>query len=307
MKVLFMGTPNFAVPSLRALFNSKTHEVVCVVTQPDRAVKRGKVECSPVKQEAERLGLTVLQPAKISNVVDVVKAYGADIGVTCAFGQLLTQSVLDAFPRGVINVHASILPKYRGASPINAVIANGEAVTGVTIMQTELGLDTGDILSVSKTEIRDNETAGELTEKLSHIGAKALIDTLDNFDSIVPKKQNGDDATVCKTIKKNELYVDFDKMPRDVVNQIRSLSPLPCARTVINNDVYKIFSAIVSNEKGDSGVCGEILQSDGKLVIACKNGAIEVLRLQAPGKRVLDVEEFLRGKKFTVGTICGKQ
>ena len=198
MKVLFMGTPEFAVSSLNALLASK-HEVVGVVTQPDRAVKRGKSESSAVKHAAERAGLNVIQPIKIRTETERLKAFGADIAVTAAYGQLLTQDVLDSFPKGVINVHASLLPKYRGASPVQAAIAAGETETGVTIMQTELGLDSGDILAVSKTEITAEENAGELMERLGEIGAKLLVETLDNFDGITPIKQNDALATHCKS------------------------------------------------------------------------------------------------------------
>lgn len=305
MKVLFMGTPEFAVPSLLALVGSAKHKVVGVVTQPDRAVKRGKTESSAVKQAAEKLGITVFQPQRIRDEVDSIAAFGADIGVTAAFGQILTEDVLNAFPRGVINVHASLLPKYRGASPINAAIANGETVTGVTVMQTALGLDTGDILSTASTPIGKTETAGELTARLAEIGAKLLVDTLDGYDGITPVKQDDAQATKCKTIKKEELFIDFARDAESVVNQIRSLSPSPCARTVIDGETYRIYGAAVLDGVFD-GEVGAVLRSDKKLVIACGSGAAEITKLQAPGKRVLDAAEFLRGKRFTVGTVCGK-
>lgn len=307
MKILFMGTPEFAVPSLKALAASREHEVVGVVTQPDRAVKRGKTEPCAVKLAAEKLGIPVFQPQKIRDEIQTVSAFGADIGVTAAFGQILTAEVLNVFPRGVINVHASLLPKYRGASPINAAIANGETETGVTIMQTALGLDTGDILSVAATEIAKTETAGELTARLSEIGAALLVKTLDNFDSITPIKQDETRATKCRTIKKDELFIDFSSSAQKAVDHIRSLSPSPCAKTVIGGETYKVYGAAVEQHDGEKGVCGEILRCDSKLVIACGDGALSVLRLQAPGKRALDIAEFLRGKKFAVGTICGKE
>ncbi|MCH5162552.1 MAG: methionyl-tRNA formyltransferase [Clostridiales bacterium] len=304
MKVLFMGTPEFAVPSLRALIES-SHEVVGVVTQPDRAVKHGKTESGAVKLAAADLGLKIIQPEKIRDCVGELKAFGADIAVTAAYGQLLTQTVLDAFPRGVINVHASLLPKYRGASPIAAAIENGEAVTGVTIMQTALGLDSGDILSVARTEIGKTETAGELTGRLAEMGAKLLISTLDGFDKIVPIKQDDTLATHCRTIKKHEQIIDFSRSAQQVVDKIRALSPLPSAKTSINGEVYKLYAAAVA-EDSYSGSAGEIVRCDSKLVIACRDGCVEILKIQAPSKRVLDIAEFLRGKKFAVGTVCGK-
>lgn len=303
MKVLFMGTPEFAASSLNALLASK-HEVVGVVTQPDRAVKRGKSESSAVKHAAERAGLNVIQPIKIRTETERLKAFGADIAVTAAYGQLLTQDVLDSFPKGVINVHASLLPKYRGASPVQAAIAAGETETGVTIMQTELGLDSGDILAVSKTEITAEENAGELMERLGEIGAKLLVETLDNFDGITPIKQNDALATHCKTIKKHELFIDFSKSAKEVTDRIRALAPMPCARTEIDGEVYKIFKASVI-ECDTNAKFGTVTECGKRLVVACGSNAVAIERIQAPSKRALCIEEFLRGKKFDVGVTCG--
>lgn len=303
MKVLFMGTPEFAVSSLNALLASK-HEVVGVVTQPDRAIKRGKLEASAVKRAAESAGIPVIQPIKIRADVDGIKSFGADIAVTAAYGQLLTQEVLDAFSKGVINVHASLLPKYRGASPVQAAIAAGETETGVTIMQTELGLDCGDILAVAKTEISAEENAGELMSRLGEIGAKLLVETLDGYDGITPVKQDDRLATHCKTIKKNELYIDFSKSAKAVVDGIRALAPAPGARTEICGEVYKIYKAReVACETGSK--CGTIVECGKRLIIACGSNAVSVECIQAPSKRALDIAEFLRGKKFDVGVTCG--
>ena len=228
---------------------------------------------------------------------------GADIAVTAAYGQILTQAVLDAFPLGVVNVHASLLPKYRGASPIQSAIAAGELETGVTIMRTELGLDCGDILAVEKTAIAADETAGELTARLAEIGARLLVKTLDNFKSVVPVKQDDAQATHCKTIKKHEEYLDFSAGAQAVVNRIRALAPSPCAKAVICGETYKIGGATVCD---GNGRVGEIVHCDKSLVIACGAGAVSVARIQAPSKRMLDISEFLRGKKFDVGVICGE-
>ena len=305
MRVLFMGTPEFAVYSLDALIKSR-HEVVGVVTQPDRALKRGKVEFSAVKTAAENVGLSVFQPVKIRDEVDKLKAYGADIAVTAAYGQILTQAVLDAFPQGVINVHASLLPKYRGASPIQSAIADGESVTGVTIMRTALGVDTGDILGMKSTEIGATENATELTARLGEIGAKLLVETLDNYDKITPVKQDDGAATHCRMIKKSELFLDFERPAEEVVNRVRALADAPCARTVICGEIYKIFAARVA-VGSVTDCCGEIIECGNRLVIACADGAIEITELQAPGKRRLSTAEFLRGKKFPVGVICAKE
>ncbi len=302
MRVLFLGTPEFAVPTLDALIRS-SHTVVGVITQPDRAVKRGKTEPCAVKKLALASGLPVFQPLKIRDDAQALKGLGADIAVTAAYGQILTQAVLDAFPLGVVNVHASLLPKYRGASPIQSAIAAGELETGVTIMRTELGLDCGDILAAEKTAIAADETAGELTARLAEIGARLLVKTLDNFKSVVPVKQDDAQATHCKTIKKHEEYLDFSAGAQAVVNRIRALAPSPCAKAVICGETYKIGGATVYD---GNGRVGEIVRCDKSLVIACGAGAVSVARIQAPSKRMLDISEFLRGKKFDVGVICGE-
>lgn len=302
MKVLFMGTPDFAAVCLNSLLNSD-HTVVGVVTQPDRAVKRGKLEFPPVKTAALERGLTVYQPEKIGLICDTLKSLDADIAVTAAFGQLLPQSVIDVFPKGIINVHGSILPKYRGASPVQSAIMNGETETGITIMQTELGLDSGDILAVKKMDIGSSETGGELMARLAEIGGKLLVETLDNFDNIKPIKQNHAEATFCRTIKKSEQYLDFNEDNNVVVNKIRALSPNPCAKTVICGEVYKLYAAECVEEAGEAG---KILKCDKTLVIGCKSGSVSVKKIQAPGKRALDIDEFLRGKKLPVGAVCGK-
>lgn len=303
MKILFLGTPEFAATSLNALINSM-HTVVGVVTQPDRALKHGKSEFSAVKQLALSAGLEVYQPIKIRADVERLKAFGADIAVTAAYGQILDSAVINAFPKGIINVHASLLPKYRGASPIQSVIAAGERVTGVTIMRTELGIDTGDILSAVTTDIGKTETAGELTVRLAEMGAKLLVETLDNYDDITPIKQDDSIATHCKMISKQEQIIDFSADSISVVNKIRALSPSPCAKTFIDGEQYKIYRAHVCAHV--DGVVGQVVCTKDKMYIVCGDGAICVDMIQAPSKRAMDIADFLRGKKFREG-ICAKQ
>lgn len=304
MKVLFLGTPEFAVASLKALLKSN-HTVVGVVTQPDRALKHGKTEYSAVKEYALSAGLQVYQPIKIRADIQALKDFGADIAVTAAYGQILNSEVLNAFPYGVINVHASLLPKYRGASPIQSAIAAGEAVTGVTIMRTELGIDTGDMLGAVTTEIGESETAGELTQRLGELGATLLVETLDNYDDITPKKQDDAIATHCKMISKSEQFIDFSADCNAIVNKIRALSPSPCAKTVIDGEQYKIYRATVSNTEV-SGIVGQVVCTKDKMYIVCGNGAISVDTIQAPSKRAMNIADFLRGKKFREG-LCAKQ
>lgn len=305
MKVLFMGTPEFAAVSLKALLSSE-HTVVGVVTQPDRALKHGKTEMSAVKQIAISAGLSVFQPEKIRVDAEKLKDFGADIAVTAAYGQILNSAVLNAFNNGVINVHASLLPKYRGASPIQSAIAAGEKKTGVTIMRTELGLDTGDILSKAETDIGETETAGELTKRLAELGAKLLVETLNNYANISAVKQDDSLATHCKTISKAEQFIDFSGACVDVVNMIRALSPSPCAKTFIDGESYKIYNAEPCEYNGD-GVAGEVVCSKDEMLIVCGKGAIKVKEIQAPSKRAMPIADFLRGKKFRAGVVCAKQ
>ncbi|MCH5153739.1 MAG: methionyl-tRNA formyltransferase [Clostridiales bacterium] len=304
MKVLFMGTPEFAAVSLNALLNSQ-HTVVGVVTQPDRALKHGKTEYSAVKQLALSKDLPIFQPVKIRAEADALKQFGADIAVTAAYGQILDNAVLHAFKHGVINVHASLLPKYRGASPIQSAILSGERVTGVTIMRTELGLDTGDILSTVTTEIGADETAGELTCRLAVLGAELLVKTLDNFDAIKPVKQDDNIATHCKTISKSEQIIDFYADCNSVVNKIRALSPNPCAKTFIDGEQYKIYRATVCS--GVIGTIGQVICGKDKMNIVCGDGAISVEVIQAPSKRAMPIADFLRGKKIRDGVVCANQ
>ena len=212
LKVVFLGTPDFSVNTLKAILNSR-HEVLAVVTQPDRPVGRsGKPVFSPVKQVAVEKGIKVLQYNKIRlEGVEDLKALNPDIMVTCAFGQILSQEIIDIAPKGIINVHASILPKYRGAAPIQWSIINGDSETGVTIMQTEAGIDTGDIICVEKTPISDKETAGELFDRLADLGANLLVKALDMIEdgNATYTKQNHDLATHVKMLKKEDGIIDF--------------------------------------------------------------------------------------------------
>lgn len=300
-----MGTPHFAAKSLDALLHSE-HRVVGVVTQPDRALKHGKTEISPVKELALDAGVPVFQPTRIRDEAEKLKQFGADIAVTAAYGQILTAAVLGAFEHGVINVHASLLPKYRGASPIQSAIAAGERKTGVTIMQTELGIDTGDILSVAELDIGCDETAGELTDRLAALGAELLVKTLDGFDKITPVAQDEAAATHCKTITKQEQFIDFSADSVTVVNKIRALSPSPCAKTYIDGEAFKIYRAASVSDKL-STVVGEVVCTKNEMFIACGEGAIRVEVLQAPSKRAMTAAELLRGKKFRSGVVCAIQ
>ena len=305
MKLVFLGTPDFAVPSLERIIASK-HEILAVVTQPDKPVGRKNVLTpSPVKVCALKHGLKVLQYNKIRvEGVEDLKNLAPDIMVTCAFGQILSQEIIDIAPRGIINVHASLLPKYRGAAPIQYSIINGDTETGVTIMQTEAGIDTGDILSVEKTPIYPDETAGELFERLSELGAKLIVETLDKIEAgkITPVKQDETKATHVKMLTRETGKIDWAKSAKDIKNLVRGTNPWPAAHTFLNGKTMKIFAVNVLDGDFD-GQIGEVLRADKKLVVKCGQGAVEILEIQAEGGKRMSATAFDAGRKILKGDI----
>ena len=301
LRVCFMGTPDVAATTLQQLVNS-THEVVCVVTQPDKAVGRGgRVEFSPVKKLALELGLPVFQPAKISTELDLLDPYKPDVIVTCAFGQILRQNVLDYAPHGVINVHYSLLPKYRGSSPVQWAIMNGETVTGVTVAKTELALDSGDIILVEKAEISPTETAGELLTRLAPIGAKLLIKALDKLkesDSDLFTPQDHAAATHFPMLKKEDGRIDWSKSANEIANQVRAMNPWPVAYFMAKGEVIRVYQASI--------VAGNLppVATARNLLVKCGDGNfLSLEKLQAPGGKVLSVRDFLNGRRITAEDI----
>ena len=304
MRVLFLGTPDFAVEPLKAVYNKKGIDLIGVVCNNDKPVGRKHIITPPpVKVTALSLGLPVYQYDKIRvEGVNDLKALKPDLMITCAFGQILSQEILDIAPLGVINIHASLLPKYRGASPIQACILAGDKMTGVTIMKTELGIDTGDIIHVEETEILPNETAGELFDRLSVIGAKAIDKALDMFISGEVKSipQDEKKATHTKMITKEDAYIDFNDTASNIVNKIRAFNPWPIAFTNLNGEPFKIYSANISDKKGN---IGEVISSKGSLIVGAKDYSVELKIVQKFGGKAMPTEDFLRGNKIEVGTL----
>ena len=301
MKLIFLGTPDFAVPVLRAINNSK-HEILAVVTQPDRPVGRKAIitPCA-VKSEALNLGLKVLSYEKIRlEGVEDLRVLNPDIMVTCAFGQILSQEILDIAKHGVINVHASLLPKYRGSAPIQYSVINGDSETGVTIMQTGLEVDSGDILLQSSLNIGEDETAGELFDRLSILGADLIVCALDKIErgEITPIKQDHSKATHVKMLRKEDGVIDFSKPAIEIKNLIRGLNPWPIAFTRYEDKTLKIFKAKVVE---GNGVAGEVLSSDKTIIIATGDKALEIEELQLEGSKRMSAKEFLLGRKIPVG------
>lgn len=304
MKVIFLGTPDFSVPTLKAIINSR-HQLLAVVTQPDKPSGRGeKMTCSPVKQVALENNIKVLQYDKIRlQGVDDLKNLAPDIMVTCAFGQILSQEIIDIAPHGIINVHASLLPKYRGAAPIQWSILNGDKETGVTIMQTEAGIDTGDIISVEKTLIAPEETAGELFDRLSYIGAELLVKTLDDIEqgTATFTPQNHSSATHVKMLKKSDGMLDFGNNCETLVNFVRGMNPWPCAFTFLNGKMLKVYKAEkVGNIDISKFTDGQVIFDDNKngLVVKCKDGALRLCIIQLEGKKRMNDTDFVIGQRI---------
>ncbi len=304
MRIVFMGTPDFAVPSLQALIDDH-QEVAGVFTQPDKPKGRGyQLAPPPVKELALRYGLPVFQPVSLKTPegIEQVTSLKPDLIVVVAYGKILPEEILDCPPLGCVNVHGSLLPKYRGAGPIQWSVLNGDAVTGITTMYMAKGLDTGDMILKKETPIGPDETADELYSRMEVLGAQTLIETVRLIERgeapRVPQKD--EDATYAPMLTKELSPIDFEKSSQEVHNQIRGLSSWPCAYTKLDGKRLKVYrSRVVEHYHGEPG---ELLD-DKKLIVAVKDGAVEFLEVQLEGSKRMSGEDFLRGKKLPKGTV----
>ncbi len=310
MKVIFLGSPELSASILQDLLNSH-HKVVGVVTQPDKPTGRGHKLCAtPVKMLAEQHNIPVYQFRKIRLEGDVLKELKADIMVTAAFGQILSQDNINITPHGIINVHASLLPKYRGSCPINWTIINGEKTTGVTIMKTDVGIDTGDMLITQKIDITDEDNVESLSDKVAKVGGPLLVKALDMIESGKAKfkPQNHDNMSYFPMLKKDMGKIDFGKTAFEIVRWVNGLNPWPLAYICVNNldNVVKVYKAQKIDYCGDEPN-GTILFANSRegLVVKCKKGAVRLASLQAPNSRVMRDVEFLNGRKVDV--ICNQK
>ncbi len=289
MRVIFMGTPDFSVPALRAI--AAGHEVAAVYSQPPRAAGRGqKPRPSPVQRAAEELGLPVRVPATLRTAEAQAEfaALGADLAVVVAYGLILPQPVLDAPRLGCLNIHASLLPRWRGAAPIHRAILAGDAETGVAIMQMEAGLDTGPVLAEARTPIGADETTSDLHDRLADLGAGLIVDVLARLP-LPATPQPAEGVSYAAKIDKAEARIDWTRPAAEVQRQIRALSPFPGAWCLVGDERVKLLRAALAEGAGDPG---QVLPG---FVIACGEGAIEVREAQRPGKRPMPAAEFLRG------------
>ena len=310
MRIVFMGTPDFAVPSLKGLIKAG-YDIVGVVTQPDRPKGRKQVVSkSPVKQVAELMGIEIFQPEKIKEKksIEHVLSWNPDLIAAAAYGQIIPVELLETPKFKAVNVHASLLPKYRGASPIHQSIIQGEKETGITIMYMVKELDTGDILSQVKVPIAENDTAGSLHDKLAQVGAKLLVDTVEKMvkGEVQPTAQDDSLVTYAPILKRKDELIDWNKKNEEIYNQIRGLNPWPTPYTYFRDDIFKIWWAepVASVNESEPGTV--IMVTKDQLLVAAKEGAIDLKEVQPAGKRKMDIASFLKGANIKEGEKMGE-
>lgn len=299
-KVIFMGTPEFSVPVLEML-NENTN-VIMVVTQPDKEVGRGhEIKYSPVKEYALEHNIEVYQPNKIRNEYEYILSKNPDIIITCAYGQIIPEILLETPKYKAVNVHASLLPKLRGGSPLHKAIIDGYTETGITIMYMAKGMDDGDIITQEKIKIEDTDNVGIIHDKLSVMGSELLLKTLPDIFSgnVNPIKQNPDEVTYAYNIKREEEKIDFSKTCREVYNQIRGMYPFPVAYTTLDDNIIKVCESKIGTIK--SGKIGQIVKvyNDG-IGVMCSDKEIIITRIKPSGKKEMSVKDYLNGKKNEV-------
>ena len=310
MKIIFMGTPDFAVGTLRSLAEAG-HEITLVVSQPDKPKGRGHAMVpTPVKVVAEELGIPVFQPVKIREAKDVLEKTEADVCVVAAFGQIIPASILHMKKYGCINVHASLLPKYRGAAPIQWAVIDGEKESGVTIMQMDEGLDTGDMLAKAIVPLDEKETGGSLFDKLSEAGGRLCVETLAKLEKgeITPEKQGETPTAYASMLDKKMGNIDWNKSAVVIERLVRGLNPWPSAYTHLDGKTLKIWACDVLPQSASKGESGEILEVTKDAIHVQTGDGILVLReIQLAGKARMDAGAFLRGYKVVPGTVLSAE
>lgn len=306
MRVIFMGTPDFSVPTLDALVNAG-HDVIAVVAQPDRPKGRGQKMVSPPTVERARvLGIETKQPRAVRRgpFVDWMTTVDADVAVVVAYGRILIPALLDAPKHGCINVHASLLPKYRGAAPINWAIVRGETKTGVATMQMAEGLDTGDVLLEASTPIGVEETAGDLHDRLSEMGARLAVQTLAELDQIQPRSQDHEAHTLAPLIHRSDAEIDWNRSAKEIHDLVRGFNPWPTAWTTRGTERIKIHR---TQQVSGSGVPGTVIEAGQRLVVAAGDGALLIEQIQLAGKRSCSGRDLINSGRVTEGVIFGQE
>jgi len=307
MKIIFMGTPDFAAASLEALIDSR-HEIQAVVTQPDKPKgRKGELTPSPVKVIAKREGIKVYQPLKVRDeeFVETLRAYNPDVMVVVAFGQIIPLSILEMPKYGCVNIHGSLLPKYRGAAPIQWAVLDGEKETGITTILMDEGIDTGDILLKKTIKIDTDETSGSLFDKLMALGAETILETLDELEkgNLTPTKQGESPTAYAKMLTKTMGLIDFTKPAKELDCFVRGMNPWPSAYTLLSGKTLKLWKVRAVEGSGKAG--SVIVIGKESFTIACGEGAIEVLEVQLEGKKRMSAGDFLKGSTLNIGQELG--
>ena len=307
MRIIYMGTPDFAVPALEAIHRAG-HEILYVVTQPDAVSGRGKkVRFSPVKAKALELGIPVLQPSKIkknAEFIETVRQAAPDVIVVAAYGKILPKQILEIPAFGCVNIHGSLLPRFRGAAPIQAAIIEGDEVIGVTIMKMAEGLDTGDMLAKASTPA-SGKTGQQLHDELSVMGAELLVKVLPELDSIEGEKQDDSLATYAPMISKQDGHIDFSEPAAKIERRIRAFDPWPGTFTYDGDRMLKLWKAQALDDSAPADAGTVIAAAGDHIDIACGQGILRVSEIQAPGKKRTAVKEYLKGNSIEIGTVLG--
>lgn len=306
MRVIFMGTPDFAVPTLDAVV-AAGHEVIAVVAQPDRPKGRGqKMVSPPTIERARALGIETKQPKAVRRgpFVEWMTSIDADVAVVVAYGRILIPALLEAPRLGCINVHASLLPKYRGAAPINWAVVRGEDESGVATMQMAEGLDTGDVLLTTSTPIGGDETAGELHDRLSILGASLAVETLSQLDELTPRPQDHEAHTLAPLITRADAQIKWDVSAAEVHNLVRGFNPWPTAWTTLGNDRLKVHETRLVSSTGPAGT---VIETSPQLVVASGEGAVVLEQVQLPGKRAQSGRDLVNSGRVTLGMKLGEE
>lgn len=314
MKIVFMGTPDFSLQPLKKLIEAG-HYVSLVLTREDKKRNRGELSPTPVKELAQELNIPVLTPSRMKDeaLLERLNSEKADFFVVVAYGKILPKEILDMPKFGCINIHASLLPEYRGAAPIQWSIIDGKKKTGITTMLMDEGLDTGDILKQYELPIANNETGGSLFEKLALLGGEAIVDTIDNFNNITPKKQGESTTGYAKMISKSMGDIDFNKSAIEIERLIRGMNPWPSAYTKYMGKVLKIWEAKVAENISElpniklNENYGKIYSFNNRIFIICNSSALEVLSLQLEGKKKMSAKDFLLGREIEQGYVLGSK
>lgn len=307
MNIVFLGTPAFATAPLQKLYDSG-YNIVAVVSQPDRQKSRkGAVIKTPIRRLAEKLGLKTLAFERIKTQGDALRELKPDLFITAAYGQILSQEILDIPRYGTFNIHGSLLPKYRGAAPVQWAVINGERETGITVMRTDIGVDTGDIILQKKTDILQYETAGELMGRLSELGAQAICEAVDSLyrGTITYTPQDGSLATHSPMLRKVDGELDFSKSAAEVANKIHGLNPEPGAYTYLDDQLLKLHRVRIAESVSDNENFGTVVSSSTGtgIVVLCGKGSMAIETLQLAGGKALHCKDFLTGRKIAPGSI----